>query len=466
MNKLIFLSVFSALFCSIAYCNPLSLTEVLDSVEEQFPLILFSQAEIKKAEGDYLASQGSFDPFFKTIYSKGSIGYYQNFAIDTSIQQPTQTWGTTLSAGWKRSNGTFPVYNSSLLTFTEGELRAGIDIPLLKGGQTDERRTNIKKAEQGLSVATENFQAQKREIKKQASQRYWDWVAMGRKVRVTEELLEIALNRDKAIRERIKQGDSPEIDQADNQRAVLQRRSGLIAAQRAFQKASLDLALYFSNSQQTPVSDLSLSRLPKHYFYEELNQFIQDIEKKENRISNHPSLKQIEYQNNQLEMEYQLAKNQALPKLDIHFGISSDFGINPGTSYLPPTNYPVELKTTITLEMPVLFRTPRGKIISSQANLSKIETTQILTYNKLNLQLQDSIQNMKATYGKLILAKEEVKLAKKLENSERTRAFHGDSTLLIVNLREQITRDAMVKEIEAFSDFHKAKAEYEAINVP
>jgi outer membrane protein TolC len=177
---------------------------------------------------------------------------------------------------------------------------------------------------------------------------------------------------------------------------------------------------------------------------------------------NHPEIKRIGFQVNQLETEYQLAKNNMLPRLDLYLGVFSDFGVNPGTRYLPSTSSLPELKVSVVLEFPIFFRSSRGKLESSNASIYKMETIQKLALNRFEIRMKDSGQAMKAAFERLKLAKEEIKLSKQLEDSEKTRAFHGDSSFLLVNIREQATREAMGKEIEAYSDFYKEKAEYEA----
>lgn len=49
-----------------------------------------------------------------------------------------------------------------------------------------------------------------------------------------------------------------------------------------------------------------------------------------------------------------------------------------------------------------------------------------------------------------------------LEQAERVRFEQGDSNLLTVNIREQQTAEAELREIEALFDFHRAVADLRA----
>jgi outer membrane protein TolC len=468
-------------FQQSGWSGPLSLTEVLDSANQYYPLIVSSEAELRKAQADYLASQGGFDPVLKSSYANQFGDYYNNNVTSIALEQPTTLWGAKVVAGYRNGQGKFPVYNVQSGTFANGEWRAGLEVPILKGGNTDERRTKLRLSEVGVSVATEGLEAQKLEIRKQSATRYWDWVAAGRKIKVAKELLEIALNRNDAIKKRIKHGDLPAIDLTDNERSILQRQAGVVAAERAFQKAALELSIYYRNSAGDPSVE-PLNRLPRefpvHEFEPTLRAALQAIDKRRGLVSKHPEIMKLGAQLLQLDSELNLAKNQVLPKLDLYAGVYSDLGNspydnasnNPNASasdlqyyrYFPPTNSPTEFKVSLSLELPLFFRTARGKVQASQAMIEKTELSQKLTLNKLEVQTQDSVQAMSAAFEKMKLAQEEIRLSQQLEDSERKRAFHGDSSFLLVNLREQGTRDAMGKEIESYAEFFKAKAEYEA----
>jgi outer membrane protein TolC len=53
-------------------------------------------------------------------------------------------------------------------------------------------------------------------------------------------------------------------------------------------------------------------------------------------------------------------------------------------------------------------------------------------------------------------------LALELERAERARFDAGDSQLLIVNLREQQTAEAELREVDAMLDYHRASADLKA----
>ena len=54
-------------------------------------------------------------------------------------------------------------------------------------------------------------------------------------------------------------------------------------------------------------------------------------------------------------------------------------------------------------------------------------------------------------------------LGRNAEQAERQRFDMGDSTMLFVNIREQGTFDAAIREVDALLDHHKALALYRAV---
>ena len=67
-----------------------------------------------------------------------------------------------------------------------------------------------------------------------------------------------------------------------------------------------------------------------------------------------------------------------------------------------------------------------------------------------------------AAHARVALAREQLTAAHELEQSERSRFRLGDSTLLLVNLREQAATDAALQELDALADYHRAKVELRA----
>ena len=76
----------------------------------------------------------------------------------------------------------------------------------------------------------------------------------------------------------------------------------------------------------------------------------------------------------------------------------------------------------------------------------------------MSVDLRDAKNAFDAASQRIDWAKQEVDVSQKLENGERKRFDLGDSTQFLVNLREQTTVEAQLREVDAVLDAHRARA--------
>jgi outer membrane protein TolC len=75
--------------------------------------------------------------------------------------------------------------------------------------------------------------------------------------------------------------------------------------------------------------------------------------------------------------------------------------------------------------------------------------------------IRDTGQAVNVARERFLLASQEVEMARKLEKAERIRFKAGTSNLFIVNLREQSTADARIREAGALETYFRARATYD-----
>jgi hypothetical protein len=78
------------------------------------------------------------------------------------------------------------------------------------------------------------------------------------------------------------------------------------------------------------------------------------------------------------------------------------------------------------------------------------------------LELRDAHSALTAAHARVGLAREQLAAAHELEQAERSRFRLGDSTLLLVNLREQAATDAALQELDALAEYHRAAVDLRA----
>lgn len=445
-----------ALTCATAAADdrPLSLDEVVEATARRFPLVLAAEKERDLAAGELQAARGGFDPTLKARLLGEPYGYYRSLHIDTWIEAPTPLWGTTFFAGYRWFTGSVPVYDGKLVTNSLGELRVGLNVPLLRNGPIDRRRASLKRAEIGKSAAELIVRQQLLEAIRAASLRYWDWVAAGRRLAVQEALLRLATTRDGALEARVRQGDLPAIERTDNTRAIVQREAALVAARRAVEQAAIELGLY-ARDERGASEPPSTGRLPPALpepFELPARRIEEDTAA---ALERRPEARRLVVQREQTAVELRWAKNQLWPALDFTAQVSQDFG-----ELREPARAQTELEGGLFLEVPLPNRAALGRIRATEAQLVRTDRQADFARDRILADVRDALSAMRAARERVGVTRREVTLARELERAERQKLELGDSTLLFVNLREQQATEAALREIDALADFHKAHAAY------
>ena len=433
---------------------PLVLVDVLGSIERTHPSIAASRRDGDAARAEVQASAGGFDTAFRTRAAGAPAGYYRNFRVDAVIEQPTPVWGSTVFGGYRIGRGDVPVYDGKLLTNELGEARAGIVVPALRNGSIDRRRANIERADIGQRGADAGIGAAILDTKRTGALRYWEWVAAGTRTKIADALLEVALRRDEQIAKRVERGDLPPIERQENARSILQRQSQKVAQDRAFQQASIELSQFFRSASGVPIvpgaAKVPVLDAPTSWPLETFDAAIAAA------YSGRPDLERLALQKAQAKVEVELAKNQRLPALDFQVVVSKDFG--DGLS----SRRPVELEAQVFLDVPIQNRVARGRAVAAEAALAKIAEQERGARDRIGADVRDATSAIDMARARLAVARSEVAVSQDLERAEWARFAAGDTTLLVVNLREQATFDARVREVDAMAECQRALVLYRA----
>jgi outer membrane protein TolC len=436
--------------------SPIKLKNVLENVDKNFALVLAVYQDIKVAESEFLSAQGAFDPSLRGGASSAPLGFYQNNRFDILAEQPTQYNGMSFFGGYRIGRGSFAPYDGKLATNSLGEIRAGARIPLWRDRVIDKNRAALKQAELGVKVADYTASLQKIDITRNATLRYWDWIAAGQRYIIAKNLFEIAEERKKQITKRVKAGDLPAIEEVDNERVILQRESQLAAAVQSLEIAANELSIFLSKEDGILVAP-KIEQMPKDEFGNFESITSTDLDKTiDKAIQIRPDLKRFELQKQQNLIDQDLAKNQMNPGIDVVVVASQDLGTG------SITRSRTELEAALVLNVPLRTRTQQGKLDGSVAKNLKLAQQEKFLKERIIADIKNAFTSVENTKKRANLASREYELAKKLEEAERNRYIVGEGTLVIVNIREQTTAEAAIREIDALADHHRAIANYKA----
>jgi outer membrane protein TolC len=436
----------------------LELDEVLASVDKHYPLLRAAGQERAIAEGELRSANGSaFDPSWVTRAQGQPVGYYGQWQVDSTVTQYTPVWGATAFVGY-RFGDDMPLYYGDRLTKQAGEIRGGVTVPVWRNGPTDRRRSNIWKAEAGIDAAGLSVEQQRLLYGRDASFRYWDWVSAARKREIAEALLAIAVQRDAQVAARAAAGDVPTIERTDNSRLIVQRQGLVAATERDLQKAAIELSLYLRDDAGKPLVP-DVSRAPRS-FPEPVPIDAHVVQRDADAaLARRPEVRRLDALGKQQDLELEYARNQKAPAIDVF--VTGSYDLGDSRVARPDLDKPV-VAAGVLVDIPILNRAADGRSKAAEAAKTRIAEQRRFASDRIRADVQDATSALEAARLRAAVARREVDLARQLEDAERTRFDAGDSSLLIVNLREQASAEARAREVDALADYAKARAAYRA----
>lgn len=454
--------VIGLLSCSVAWGQesalPLMLEDVLVRVQRNHPKLRGAELERQLSSAKRLEKQGAFDPaisYEKDIQRYNSYperGKVKNENLnDFSIGMLTR-YGAKISVNSNFHYG--DVKSPASGTGDTGTHFLGLSLPLLRGARINEKSAAERRAIIGEPLANAEFSQYRLSLLLRASNSYWDWVAAKQKVDVSQSLIQLADVRAKQIQERANAGDLPLIDAVEANQEVQRRQESLLKAQREFQKATFSITIYLWDDTGTETINPTAAQVPEVMPQPRALKAEEVEDAKIVAIKKRPELTQLALLKDISNVDLALAKNQLLPIVDLYAGP----GIDTGAGSIGPT-----LKAGVSVVVPLRNRTARGQIEQAKLKLQKLDFDQKALLQQVLLEVEDTASELNMAYQRYEAANQAYQLAKQLEEGERTRFDLGDSTLFLVNQRERLTAEALIKRLELQAEYQQASVRMMAV---
>ena len=435
---------------------------VLDSAARHFPAVIAALAARRGAIAGTLEAEGAFDLVFEADGFGRASGFYDGVAGSVVARQPLRPFGADLYAGYKISEGDFPIYEDENFTNTGGAVKVGLLFSLLRDRDVDERRIGIDNADIDLRRAELDVLLTRIGVQRRALVAYWRWVAAGRQVDVYQNLLDIALQRQQALERQVERGARARIFLTENMQNITRRRSLLTSATRDLQQAANTLSLYYQDARgeprlpttdELPESDpadaLAAGMLPSATDIApalqrrpELGLLQATIERERNRIA--------------------LAENSLKPRLDFKVEVQEGLGaVGEGGVSRDSTDTIVGL----TFSVPLQRRSERGRLERSRAALEGREAERRLKIDQIAVEIRELLLDLDVSRQLFQLAIQEADLSGTMREAEVRRFESGASDFFLVNVREETEANARIRLIGAALDIRVARANYDAATV-
>lgn len=427
--------------------------QLLWFVENFHPISKQGKLLLNKGEGYVRKARGAFDPYLHSDFSQKQFEGKEYYGIlNGGLKVPTW-YGVELKTGFEQNDGLF--LNPENTVPANGLWYAGISVPLAQGFLLDNRRASLKQAQ----LFAESTEAEQRKLLNDlyfdAIQHYWKWVETWNRYQVYEESLLLAKVRFEGVRQSFFQGDKPAIDTLEAFIQVQNRQMSLRQFEILYQKSSLDLSNFLWFEKNTPLEITDSLRPPT---FQEINLanfrtnfVLQDLLVQVSE--QHPELQLYEYKLASMDVEKRLKVEGLKPKININYNaLNTPVGTDVTRDY-SLQNY----KWGVEFSFPLFLRKQRGDL---QLTKLKIQDTELGQQQK-TLELQNKVRSYYREHlnlqGQIELFNNALGNYSKMLSAERQLFNTGESSLFLINSRENSLINAQLKLVELIAKYNVAQ---------
>ena len=450
------MKILITVFCSLFFCvnvfaqekKILKQEDFIAKVKAHHPLARVANIQIEKANANLMMAKGAFDPSISVdltskVFDKKN--YYNYNQAELKIPLPIGD----VKTGVENNSGLFLDNEIS----SGRSSYAGIEIPLVKGLLIDKRRAFLQQAK----IAIQQNEAQQKvmlnELLLEAYIAYNQWVGAAKLYSVYSNYVQISSNRLRLVKTGVVNGDRPAMDSTE---AITQLQNfEMLQADASVKLTSAILAINnFVWDEKGVAQNIDDDVMPDVTVFNnktnaELNILLQ------NNSTQNPLLQQYKFKIDVLEVERKLKYQNLLPTVNVRANLLNNnyfVGKNFGASLLENNN-----KWGIAVKIPLRFREGRGayKLAKLKIAESALELTQ--KTQELNNKVKDYTNQFLFLQKQIQIANDAFVNFNSLLKNEILRFNNGESSLFLVNARENKVLEIEQKIIELQVKLVKAK---------
>lgn len=452
LNKIVsvFLMIFSCQFSFAQDSLKLSHQEFLNVVKNYHPLAFKYQLQNQIANAEITKARGGFDPVLAGKLGEKNIDgtqYYKQRNIELGIP----TWyGIDIT-------GSYNYIEGDKLSNTEtvgGLYQFGVTIPLAKNLLYDRRRAMLDQARFGLKMTEAEQIVLTNDLLLDAENTFWEWVKNYEIYKLQKSAVEINRKRLELTIKTFEYGERPAIDTVEAssqlQSFELQERDAYLN----FVKSTQDLQMFLweDNQELFEISQLIFpsSNLDENSGYSDYEFLLEEVKSKQ--LENHASLEYYFQKQNILESERRLKFQSFLPKVDFTYNFFNKENYQP--DYLPlfDNNFQYGLK----LEIPIFLRQARADYEIAKLKISQNQQDSQLKFREINTKIETYKNEVSNYFTQIDISTKNLNNYQRLVNAEETRFSNGESSLFLINTRENKLLEAKEKNLELKTKFLKS----------
>lgn len=435
--------------------NTLSARTYIEIVKKFHPLAKQASLIPEVAKAELLIAKGGWDPKINSQYDSKTfdgINYFSYFESKVTIP----TWyGIEVKTGYDFAYGA--KLNTETKLPSNGLGYVGISVPLVKNLFIDKQRAALQQAKLFTEASEQQRLVLLNELLLNALTSYYEWSYAYNEYLIYQEAVRIAQIRFEATKKLAELGDRSALDTTEALTQLQSRQFQRNDAKLNYLNAGLELSNYLWIDNNQPYR-LDSNVIPTVLLADFTNAEIQ-LDKLDALLNiqnqTHPALLNYNLKLKQLEVERKLKIENLKPTLNVNYNLLSEqFSFRSTAGLIFNNNF----KFGLNFSMPITFMQGRGELRLTKLKIQ--ETSLTVDYKR-----QELMNKLKSYFNDLIILREQIQLYeqtlkgyKQLLDGENVRLYNGESSLFLVNARENKYLESQLKLRELQAKYHKTEA--------
>jgi outer membrane protein TolC len=427
--------------------------DFMNYVRNYHPITVQANLRIDQAENAITQVRGQLDPKLYSDLDQKDFDGKQYYSVwESGLKVPTW-FGADFKVGYTQTSGEF--LNPENTVPADGQMEIGVSVPVLRNLVYNDRRVAIEQARLLQAGTEQERRAIINELLYEATKVYWYWVQAHAEWRINAQSVEAARVRFIATRRSFFSGDKPAIDTVESLIQYQIRQFNTNESLLKFQNASLVLSNFLWYENQTPL-ELQESTVPPLPDIFELPVVAADSLQRfiATAAPFHPEVGQIQIALSGLDIQRKLNANNLLPELTVDYSLLSgsldsweDYGNSLATS-----NY----KLGVSFSVPLFLRKERGYLDQVKAKIDETASKRELKIRQIENKIRASNNQLENLATQVLLYSQTYQNYESLYQAELRRFQIGESTLFLLNSREQKAIEARQKRAELLTKYQIA----------
>lgn len=421
--------------------TPFTFPGFVDVVLAHHPVAQQAQLVARQARAELRQAWGAFDPKLVAAWDQKRFGgsdYFRYFDAEMKIPLPI---GADVTLAYDRTMGRYA--NPDRRTEGGGTFSAGISLPLGQRIVTDERRTALRQAQAARDAGEAERVGILNKLLFSAAKDYGAWYETWRRRAIAQEGEALADFRLRAVRQRVANGESAPIDTIEALLELQRRQVTRYETEASFYVATLNLTAYLWDDAGRPMT-IPGDAKP---VLDGMGRVGIDSLRLDALLSlatrRNPDLLKVQAKVQQAEADRLLATQGLIPLAEAKVAGLSERGGD--ASFFDRDRLNDNYKAALTVSTPLLFLKESGKFNATGAKLEFQQFERDRLRRDVEFDARAAIFDLSNLQRLLQRQQANVRNARLLRDAEQIRFENGESTLLILNLRERLVLDEAVK---------------------